>query len=224
MNYFAHGYAFLDDPYFLVGTAVPDWLSVIDRRMRARSKRARQFVEDKDRRIAAIAAGVVRHHHDDHWFHRTRAFAELHLQLSADIRELLPADDGFRPSFLGHILVEILLDATLIAESPARLGAYYAAIAQADPQLVNDTVNRLATRESRLLVDFIPKFCSVRFLYDYVEDEKLLWRLNHVMRRVKLPALPNDFLTILPGARRRVSRRRDELLAGVAKDWAAGRK
>ena len=40
MNYFAHGYAFLDDPYFLAGTAVPDWLSVIDRRMRARSKLA----------------------------------------------------------------------------------------------------------------------------------------------------------------------------------------
>ena len=33
MNYFAHGVRFLEDPYFLAGTAVPDWLSVVDRRV-----------------------------------------------------------------------------------------------------------------------------------------------------------------------------------------------
>jgi len=218
MNYFAHGYAFLDDPYFLAGTAVPDWLSVIDRRMRARSKLAKQFVEHEDKYVAAIAAGIIQHHHDDRWFHRTRAFAELHLQLSAAVRGVLPADDGFRPSFLGHILVEILLDAALIVESPARLDAYYVALEQIDPVAVADAVNRMATRQSELLATFIPKFCSVRFLYDYVQDEKLLWRLNHVMRRVKLPLLPDEFLDVLPSARQRVSGRRDELLAGFAND------
>ncbi len=214
MNYFAHGYAFLDDPYFLVGTAVPDWLSVIDRRMRARSKLAKPFIEHEDKCVAAIAAGIVQHHHDDRWFHRTRAFAELHLKLTATVRGVLPADDGFRPNFLGHVLVEVLLDAALIAEYPARLDAYYAAFEQIDPQVVNDAVNRMATRQSDLLATMIPKFCSVRFLYDYVQDEKLLWRLNHVMRRVKLPPLPDEILGILPGARQQVSGRRDELLAG----------
>ena len=29
MNYFAHAIRFLDDPYFLSGTALPDWLSVV---------------------------------------------------------------------------------------------------------------------------------------------------------------------------------------------------
>lgn len=218
MNYFAHGYTFLDDPYFLAGTAVPDWLSVVDRRMRARSKRAKQFVEHEDKRVAAIASGVIQHHHDDRWFHRTRAFAELQLQLTASVRGILPADDGFRPTFLGHILVEILLDADLIAESPAVLDAYYAALDQIDPAVVADVVNRMATRQSDLLATFIPKFRSVRFLYDYVQDEKLTWRLNHVMRRVELPPLPDEFLMILPAARQRVSQRRDELLAGLVYD------
>ena len=36
MNYLAHGFRFTDEPYFLAGTAAPDWLSVIDRKMRLR--------------------------------------------------------------------------------------------------------------------------------------------------------------------------------------------
>ena len=63
---------------------------------------------------------------------------------------MLPDDDGFRPSFLGHILVEILLDAVLIAELAGRLDAYYEALQSVDPQLVGDVVNQLANRPSEL--------------------------------------------------------------------------
>ncbi len=213
MNYFAHGRFFVDDPYFLVGTAVPDWLSVVDREMRVKSKAAQPYLDHEDDRVAALAAGIVRHHHDDRWFHRTRAFAELSPQFTAAVRGVLPEDDGFRPSFLGHILVELLLDAELIAEAPAHLDAYYAAFEQIDVQLVADTINSMATRQSERLAGLIPLFCRERFLYDYVDDEKLLRRLNHVMRRVKLPLLPDQFLDILPGARQDVRGRRDELLA-----------
>ena len=38
MNYFAHGWNYVDAPYVLAGTAVPDWLSVVDRRVRARAR------------------------------------------------------------------------------------------------------------------------------------------------------------------------------------------
>src|SRR5687768_7726430 len=112
MNYFAHGRRYVHDAYFLSGTAVPDWLNVVDRRVRVRSKAAQQFVDDSDPQVAALARGIVQHHYDDQWFHQTRAFAELSLRFTLEIRELLQPDDGFRPSFLGHILVELLLDAT----------------------------------------------------------------------------------------------------------------
>ena len=215
MNYFAHGYLYVDDPYFLAGTAVPDWLSVVDRKMRVRSKRVAPLVDHRDQRVAALAAGILRHHADDRWFHQTRAFAELSLQFTVAVRDILSQDDGFRPSFLGHILVEILLDATLIVDDPRRLDAYYAAFGRIDTQYVAQTVNEMATCESPLLGEFIQKFCSLRFLYDYVQDEKLLCRLNQVMRRVKLPALPDALLAILPSARCDVRQRRDELLAGL---------
>ncbi len=213
MNYFAHALPFLDRPYFVAGTAVPDWLGVIDRKMRVRSKAAQKLTDHADPQIAALAAGIIRHHHDDRWFHQSRAFVELNLQLAAAVRRVLPRDDGFRPSFLGHILVDILLDASLIAEFPKRLDAYYAAVRSVDPRLVGDVVNGLASRRSELWIVLIPRFCAERFLYDYLDDAKLLKRLNQVMRRVGLAALPDDLLAVLPAARAAVDGRRDELLA-----------
>ena len=121
MNYSAHAIEHLDEPYVVAGTAVPDWLNVVNRRVRVRSKHAQPFVDDDDNRLASVARGIVQHHTDDRWFHESRTFAELSYQFTADMRDVLPADDGFRPSFLGHVLVEILLDATLASERPNEL-------------------------------------------------------------------------------------------------------
>lgn len=212
MNYLAHGWRFADQPYVLAGTAVPDWLSVVDRKMRARGKTAALFVEDADENLAALARGIVQHHHDDDWFHQTTAFNELSLAFTLQIRNVLPADDGFRPSFLGHILVELLLDAILTEEEPARLDRYYAALAQADPKFLQAAINRLSTRQSDKVAYLVTRFLQERFLYDYAEDGKLLVRLNHVMKRVGLPQLPPELAELFPEMRATIRSRRHELL------------
>lgn len=217
MNYFAHGRHYVDDPYFLAGTALPDLLNVVDRRVRVRSKHAAPFVEHDDVRLASFARGVLQHHHDDAWFHATPAFAELSWDLTLLVRDAVGADDeGFRPSFLGHILVEILLDAVLIAESPERLEAYYRAIDAVDPQYVQAAVNRMARVPTERLAEMIPLFSRERFLSDYADDDKLWYRLNQVLRRVRLPALPAAFCRVLPDARRRVASRKRGLLAAAS--------
>jgi len=213
MNYFAHGRHFIDDPYFLAGTAVPDWLNVVDRRVRVRSKQAKLHLEAPDPRAARVAAGIVQHCRDDDWFHQTRAFAELSLELCHNLRRELPADDGFRPHFVGHILVELLLDAVLIADDPQRLTAYYAAMESIEGDCVQQAVNDIAARPTHNLSTFIPLFSRERFLSDYAQDDKLLFRLNQVMRRVGLPLLPARIVELLAAARMKVSERRDELLA-----------
>lgn len=214
MNYFAHGRRFLADPHFLVGTAVPDWLSVVNRRVRARQRLAMPFIDHADPAVAAVARGIVQHHRDDHWFHQTRAFAELNLRFTVAFREMLKPDPGFRPSFLGHILVELLLDAVLIEQSPEQLDAYYAALDSVSPEEIAAAVNRMVTVQTGMLSMFIPRFSAARFLYDYVEDDKLLFRLNNVMRRVRLAQLPRQVASFFPEARMLVRQRRDELLAG----------
>jgi hypothetical protein len=212
MNYLAHGFRFTDEPYFLAGTAAPDWLSVIDRKMRLRSKRAAELVGNADRQLAAVARGVVQHHHDDAWFHLTAAFSELSLSFAVEIRQVLPDDEGFRPSFLGHILVELLLDATLAEEEPRRLDNYYRALDELDPDTIQAAMNVLATRTSHRTAELLVRFRQERFLYDYADDQRLLVRLNHVMRRVGLPLLPDELMQLFPAMRRRVGQRREDLL------------
>jgi hypothetical protein len=212
MNYLAHGWRYADEPYVLAGTAAPDWLNVIDRKTRVRSRTAVEFVADADPIVASIARGIVQHHADDAWFHATTAFNELSLQFAVEIREVLPGDEGFRPSFLGHIIVELLLDRALAEDEPKRLDNYYAALAKLDAVVTQHAISLLATRPVDRIVTLLPRFLSERFLYDYLDDAKLLMRLNHVMRRVGLPQLPPAMIELIPSLRERVRGRMNELL------------
>ena len=128
------------------------------------------------------------------------------------IRDRLPADDGLRPSFLGHILVELLLDDALIQADQARLDAYYKAIDGLDPEVVAWTVERMSGKPVPRLAELIPRFSEVRFLYDYAQDATLLFRLNNVMDRVKLTPLPVELAEWFPIARESVNQRVAELL------------
>ncbi len=215
MNYFAHARHFLDDPYFAAGTAVPDWLSVSDRRVRLRSKHVAPAVNDADPRVAALARGVLQHLRDDAQFHGSRAFAETSLALTVRARDALAAESGFRPSFLGHLLVEVLLDGALVAEAPERLETYYLVLQTVDGGLIQAAINRLAPRSADRLTTMISRFLQERILSDYAEDAKLMVRLNQVMRRVSCQELPADFQAILADARSLVADRRTELLEGI---------
>lgn len=215
MNYFAHAIRFLDRPYFLIGTALPDMLSVSDRGSRLRSKVVSPFAENATGNSAELAWGILQHLHDDGWFHNTVAFHFVTGELTRLFRTALPTDDdGHRPAFLGHIVTEMLLDSVLIAREPAALDRYYTALADIDPDFVQATVNQLVRQPAERLAALIPLFQEERFLADYVDSPRLLFRLNQVLRRVKLQPLPNEVAEVLDSARSIVEQHADELLAG----------
>ena len=215
MNYFAHALPFLDRPYFVAGTAVPDWLTVADRKVRLRSKHVEAFRANPDPCVAAVAGGILQHLRDDAQFHATRAFAETSLELTARVRDALGGETGLRPAFLGHLLVELLLDAALVSDDPGRLTTYYRALDEVDAQRVEAAVNCMAPRPSERLPVFIDLFRRERILWDYLEDGKLMARLNQIMRRVQLEPLPADFAAVLPAARGLVTERKTLLLEGI---------
>ncbi len=215
MNYFAHALPFLADPYFVAGTAVPDWLAVVDRGVRLKAKNVEPLSAHPDRQTAAVARGLLQHFRDDWQFHNTRAFAETTLELSAAIRDALPADNGFRPSFLGHVLVEVLLDWALAEDNPNGLDSYYRALESVDAGAVQEVVNRISARSTERLAPMIFLFCRSRILCDYGRDDKLWFRMNQVMRRVGFPPLPEGVQDLLPAARQLVRRRQHELLEGI---------
>jgi hypothetical protein len=212
MNYLAHSLACLDVPYGVAGAAVPDWLGLTRPRLRCRSRQAAPFADAIEPRLAAVARGVLRHHADDAWFHETEAFCTLSLELARRVRGVTGDENGMRPSFLGHILVELLLDATLMAEDPRYVDAYYGALNKIDPDVAAGAVGGMIGADASALASIIRRFRAMRFLYDYADDSGLTYRLNQVMRRVRLPELPGRFMSILPAARALIADSRDELL------------
>lgn len=212
MNYYAHGCRFVDRPYFLAGTAVPDWLRVSDNGVRVQSKRVSPFADGSDSVQSQIAAGILQHLADDDLFHGTAAFIQVSAQLSTMFRSALPVDDGYRPSFLGHITTELILDGILISSNPSGLDAYYDALLQIEPTVVLDTVNQMTRDPAVRLAELIPLFHREQFLWDYHDPERLLYRLNQVLRRVKLSPLPAETKQVLADARPIVERWSDQLL------------
>jgi len=213
MNYFAHGRFYTSDPYFLAGTAVPDWLNVVDRKIRVRARNAEQVATESDETTAAVAQGIVQHHRDDAWFHRTRAFTELSLKFTGDLRDFFGSEEGMRCHFLGHILVEILLDSQLIEQDPMRLEAYYTALKRVNGSVVSRVVTQISGRSANRLAWLLPRFIQERFLWDYPQDDTLMVRLNQVMRRVRLSPLPEGFRDLLPSMRCVVGSRVESLLS-----------
>ncbi len=216
MNYFAHADPWLDDPEcdpsWLAGLAVPDWLSVVARRTKCRTKHVEPVLDDADPRVAALARGVAQHHADDAWFHEQPAFVELSLAFSRAIVEHCHEQTDLRASFLGHILVELLLDAVLIQRAPERLDRYYDLMGSLDGEWVATRIEALSGRSVGRLAEFVGKFSEMRFLADYAEDRLLVFRLNQVMSRVGLRHLPASFPDLLPAFRKQVAGRSEELM------------
>jgi hypothetical protein len=228
MNYLAHAIPFFDRPYFAASSGVPDWLTVADRKVRLRTKHVEPFLHDADPILAQVAGGVLQHLRDDAQFHGTRAFFEVSGKIAASCQAFLDEHfdsrsdcgesergDSWRVNFLGHVLCEVLLDAALAEEDRRRVADYYEILDMIDPATIESAVNRMAPRTTERLAFFIGEFRRAKILWDYLEDDKLMVRLNQVMRRVGLPALPDGFAAILPEARQTVVSRKNELLEGI---------
>ncbi len=212
MNYLAHAVRYFDRPAFMAGTAVPDWLSAADRQVRLRPKLVEPWKTHADPQVAEISAGISQHLHDDGWFHATRGFAEVTSELAVMFRNAVGPDDGFRCGFLGHIVTEMLMDAVLIDDVPGRLTEYYAALEKVDPKTVEAVVNRISETPTNCLAVFITLFQFEKFLVDYQDSQRLLVRLNQVLRRVKLTPLPDCAARVLDDGRELVRRHMHELL------------
>jgi hypothetical protein len=212
MNFLCHAMPHFHTPLLAACTAVPDWLSVVDRKIRARGKLAAQFLDSDDESLRLVAAGILQHIEDDRWFHGTQAFVETNMELAIQLRDLLPGDAGFRPTFVGHILIEMYLDAFWIRDQPDVGEDYYKMLQDVSHSEIQRCVNQITGKPTDQLTATIERFIEAQFLFDYLNNDTLLFRLNQVMNRVKLTPLPDSLLDWLPSAAKLVESRRERLL------------
>ncbi len=193
MNYLSHAIEFLDRPLFMASTGVPDMLSVIDRKVRIRRKALEPFFNDTDPAVVEVARGIAQHLDDDRWFHANKVFQQLNSEFSQAIRDVHPDDESMRPWFLGHIVIELLLDAHLSQQNPGALEKYYENMEAVDATFIQGFINKAAKR---------PTY-----------DDRLAYRLNQVMKRVGLEQFDDTVSVLFSGFRERVLLLQHELLS-----------
>lgn len=219
MNYFTHALPHLRDPVYIAGTALPDWLSVVNRKVRVRTKTLTPFFESDDPFIAALATGAQRHLDDDGWFHATRGFAEVTAELGLLFRDRLGGTDGFRCGFLAHLALELLLDAVLWEQFPREMDVYYDLLAEVDAARVEAVVTQITGQNPEGLAWLIEHYRREEILRDYADDARLARRLNQVLRRVKLTPLPDEAPRWLAEARQIVRARVMDVLPPTDYPW-----
>lgn len=214
MNYFAHAWRFLERPEFVTGTALPDWLSVVNRRLRFRSAQLTPALSHGDPRVAEVAAGVRQHLLDDAKFHNSQAFSECLVTVLRSIRPFLNGA-AVPPVFLSHLVMELLLDARLIENRPDAVERYYGALERVCPSWTEWAAGQILGQPIIGLAEFVRLFCKERILRDYSDDRALLRRINQVMRRVRLPELEESFVEALRLARPLVGQQASRLLEAL---------
>ena len=153
------------------------------------------------------------HHQDDHWFHQSRAFNELSIRFSVELKELFD-DRGMRPGLAGHILVELFLDAHLHQANPGKLDYFYQQVSRVDVTKVQAAVNKFSTRRTDRLAAAITRFVGEKYVYDYSTDRGIVYRINRVFARIGLDTVKSQIFAWMPTARSRVYDRSDQLLIG----------
>lgn len=208
MNYLAHARHVLDDPYALAGTALPDWLRILDRKNRFRAHTLPAPVDD-DPRVVSILTGLQAHFDDDRWFHVHEAFTSVLEDGTRTIRARAP---GTRASVIAHVLVEMLLDGELMRRDPSALDRYVDALAQIDTKLLHDVAARYLPRPPRRLDELVAYFEKNPFMRGYDTDEGVLSRITALSARIGLGELPRALIDDIGPLRAAVVARADALL------------
>ena len=212
MNYFAHALNHIARPYFLAGTAIPDWLSAVDRKVRLRPRCLEPWLCCEDAVQSEIAAGALKHLTDDDWFHSTRGFVEVTSELTRLFRERLGPDERFHCGFLGHVGMELILDGVLMVRYPERFEEYWRGMEFVEPTIIESAVNRMAKIPTDRLAWFIDHYRREQFLRSYENDRTLLTRLNQALLRVKLSPIPLEAEEVVAVGRSLVTQRLRDLL------------
>ena len=214
MNYFAHALPFLDRPYFVAG----DGGARLARGGRSPLRLRRKHAEPLAHRPippAAVAGGLLQHL-------RATGGSTPPGPLPNARWSWPPRPGGcwattpVAPAWLlGHLLVEVLLDASLASAISRAGGIYYRALDAVNALVVQQAVNLMAPRPTERLAAMIDGFRREPIVWDYLDDDRLLMRLGQVMHRLGFPPLPRRLRRTATLARQLIDHRREELLSGI---------
>lgn len=190
MNLLSHFY--LDrnrvNSHFIVGAATPDLLSIYNSSVRAKAVHLKRMDQETAGRInPAFLEGLKRHFTADAIFHSSPLFHEHTHRISELLKERFPNTDVPRKFFIGHILLELILDKVLIDLHPGLLDSYYGHFQALQPFRVIRTSTELAVGAKLPNYEtYLTKFLRKKFLYHYAGYDHIAFVLRRILRRVRI--------------------------------------
>lgn len=209
MNFLSHAIVLGDETRALtfVGAALPDLWPHMSARPLPKLVLDRLRAEGEPDGLA-LARGIAHHMQADAAFHRHPSFLERVNVTAARIEPFLALPKW--SALVAHVLVEMLLDRWLIERDAGLVDRYYGHF-EADTRV---RAAELASAEDAMrseLAAMLERFQDLRFLADYTDFERLVWRLSRALRRADHAIIAEERLE---GLAREASRLHTELTAG----------
>jgi len=189
MNFIAH-YHFTHKPgnsYHNLGIVLPDLIRGFIPSKRIKPDVLYQILRSEQHRH--LNEGTRLHYAIDKFFHNSSFFMNGYEFVKSSIHNAQFDNSFSRFFFLNHIFLELMLDRYLIGRHTASIDGFYQSLAEVKNEILGSylDLNHIKTKE--LFFENFHQFRKMRYLYHYIDNEKLIYSLNRIMMRVGLSGL-----------------------------------
>lgn len=182
MNFLSHFYLSQGrrSPYYTLGSVFPDLVRIHNNLWKIRP-RQKQIVPASD--LDEIINGWKLHLESDRIFHNTAFFREHTERIRKRIYPVL-SRKPFRPFFLAHVSLELLLDHLLLTGGHASPADFYARLEACDPDVLEAFFQQENISDYQSFFPFYHNFCQLRYVKDYEKTANIAYAINQIGKRV----------------------------------------
>lgn len=191
MNFLSHYYcdAKKGDPFYNLGLAIPDLMSMYKRGWKINDKINKQEFSGV---YISLAEGIRQHLLADQYFHQSEFFLR---NTSMIKRFMLDCDIKYRGThflFLSHILLEICIDRLIVINKPQVVKDFYNDLSGIEQNKVNVFFIEMGVPIPEGFFIFYERFIHDKFLYAYDDIEKIIFMYNRILTRVNMTVIDQD--------------------------------
>ncbi len=185
MNYLSHFYCEYpeDRPYYVLGLILPDLVRELEpRKIRFVPS---ELVNPPNSLADDLSQGIIRHLEVDGAFHNSAFFHRNVERIRDWLLEFQYVSIPSRLPVFAHVLLELMLDRTLIKRNRQAMEQFYHLLEQVEEEpLVEYFAHYPILSRPRAVYQRVRHFCRDRFLYRYPDNAMMLYALNVLNQKV----------------------------------------
>ncbi len=192
MNYLSHFYheSPITDPYFACGIILPDLLSDYSKRSGEKIKlHPAKLIEAEDPEMQNLTRGVKQHYNVDKFFHDSKYFIDSTSLINNIIRARPFSCFPKRLFAFSHVFLEIMMDRALLLMDKTICDDLYSMLNRvSEEKFMNYMEMNSVKTPMQPILDHFNLFKKVKFIYNYVNDERLVGLMNRINTGLQNPS------------------------------------